>query len=434
MSTHSSFIIVVSLGLTVAACGSQAPTESRPESPSELPPTTLPDTSGLALLCMRATAPQAAEVWRRSLSLDDPLSSTSVATDTDGAAFVTRARGQTTKFDADGSVLWSKPFGSVVATDPAGNAFVAGDFSGTLELEARSLTANGGSDVYVAKLTSDGALAYVVTLGGPLDESVSSLAVARDGSAVVSGPGLGTLKLDRLGGIAWKRDFHGSVAIDSNENVVTVGALTDSMSFGGELLQSAGGKDIFVAKLDPSGGHLFSRRFGDASALQYAEAVAIDPNDDILVSGVVDGVVDFGGGPLSVPEGTCPAESWCEQAGFVSKLDSSGNHLWSHSYAPVRSITGLAADSRGHVLVSGAYPGNAPPYRNVLFLEFDQNGNELSQGGRLDSSLTSGGVGHRIAVDASDNVFWSLVVSPEPDLPASATSLLVKLVPSCPGA
>jgi hypothetical protein len=431
--TKSSATLVVSLALTVVACGGQPSTESRPESRTELPPETLPGTSGRAPLCIRAAAPHDAEVWRRSLALDDPLSATSVATDADGAAFVTRATGQTFKVDEHGDILWSRPFGSVVATDRAGNAIVAGSFSGTLELGEGSLTAMGGTDVYVAKLTSDGVLAYAVALGGAVDETASSLAVGRDGSAVVSGPGLGTVKLDRVGEVMWERDFNGEIAIDSRGNVVTVGALSGSASFGGEVLESAGGKDIFVAKLDAAGAHVFSRRFGDPSALQYAEAVAIDPRDDILVSGVLDGTVDFGGGVISVPKGSCPAETWCKQAGFVVKLDSSGEHLWSRSRAPVRSIAGLVSDSRGHVLASGAYPGNAPPFRSLMLLEFDQNGNELSLSGRFDSSLTSGGVGHRIAVDACDNVLWSLVISPEPGAPASATSFLVKLVPNCLG-
>jgi hypothetical protein len=432
--TSISATLCVSLGLTVAGCGGQSATESRPERDVDLAPKALPGTSGPAPLCFLASTPQRAEVWRRSLSLDDPLAETSVATDADGSAFVSRASGETFKIDASGNVVWSKPFGSIVATDRGGNVLVAGDFSGTLELgEGRSLSAKGGADVYVVELTSEGTLEYAVALGGPLDEAVSSLAVGRDGGAVVSGPGLGTSKLDASGRVVWTRDFHGAVAIDSGDNVVTVGTLTGSVSFGGELLESAGGKDIFVAKLDASGEHLFSRRFGDAGPLQYAEAVAITRDDDILVSGVSDGVIDFGGGPISVPVGACPAETWCEQAGFVAKLDPSGSHLWSQSRAPVRSITGLVSDSRGHVLASGAYPGNAPPYRSVLFLELDGNGNELTQAGRLDSSLTSGGVGHRIAVDAWDNVFWSLVISPEPGVSASTLSLLVKLVPSCPG-
>jgi hypothetical protein len=85
------------------------------------------------------------------------------------------------------------------------------------------------------------------------------------------------------------------------------------------------------------------------------------------------------------------------------------------------------SDSRGHVLASGAYPGDAPPYRTVLLLEFDEEGNNVSLSGRLDWDLTDAGAGHRIAIDRCDNVLWSLSIPPVPGASASATSFLAKL-------
>ena len=118
---------------------------------------------------------------------------------------------------------------------------------------------------------------------------------------MVSGAGLGTIKLDAAGHPLWKRSFDGHVAIDSKGNVLMTGSFTDPVDFGGGSLVSAGGEDIFVAKLDPAGNRIFSRRFGDAGPHQRGEAIAIDFADDLLVSGVLDGVVDFGDGPISVP-------------------------------------------------------------------------------------------------------------------------------------
>ena len=389
------------------------------------PATTLAEVG--AAPCRSGTPPQGLEVWRRGFADDDVLQVTSVATDAEGNTFVARAVGGTFKVSGTGAVLWSKPFGSLVAADTAGNAIVAGTFSGTLALGAKSLTAVGGADAYVAKLDSSGNVLYAVALGGAPDEHADSVAVDGQGSVVVSGGGIGTVKLDSAGRTVWTKAFHGSVAIDSTDSIVMTGALTGTVSFGGDPLQSAGGEDVFVAKLDGAGNHLFSRRFGDEGSAQHGESISVDPRDNILVGGVLDGAVDFGGGPLSVRAGSCPPEGWCKQAGFVLELDASGHHLWSRSAAPVRSMPGIAADSQGNVFASGAYPGDAPPYRTLLLLEFNQEGSDLGIVARLDGELTAAGAGHRIAVDRCDNVLWSFSTPPAPG--QMERSFLTKLAP-----
>ncbi|HEX7671818.1 MAG TPA: hypothetical protein VF395_19625, partial [Polyangiaceae bacterium] len=258
-----------------------------------------------------ATAiPAGAEVWRWAFSHDDALQLTSVASDpTTDAVFVARAAGETFKVDRSGSVVWEKPFGSLVAADGRGNAYVAGTFSGEVVLGARTLTSAGGTDVYVALLDANGGISFARVLGAEADETAVGIAVDGRGNAVVSGPGLGTVKLDTMGRTLWQKEFFGHVAVDSTGNVLLTGALTGTMSFGAVTLESEGGEDVFVAKLDSAGNTVFARGFGDAGVAQYGEAIAVDRGDDILVSGVIDGSVDFGGGPLEVPPGTCPSES-----------------------------------------------------------------------------------------------------------------------------
>ena len=221
--------------------------------------------------------------------------SSTVATDGAGNVFMARAAGGTSKLDGSGDIRWSKPYGALVATDPQGNVVVAGTFAGTLQLEREALVSSGGTDAYLVKLDSDGNELYGIALGRTGDESAESLAVDGEGSAVVSGPGLGTIKLDAAGRTVWQKDFHGAVAVDSLNSVVLTGALTGTASFGSEPLASAGGEDIFVAKLDRAGHHVFSHRFGDSGVLQHGEAIAVDAWDNILVSGVLDGTVNFGG-------------------------------------------------------------------------------------------------------------------------------------------
>jgi len=75
------------------------------------------------------------------------------------------------------------------------------------------------------------------------------------------------------------------------------GLLSSTADFGGPLLTSAGGADIFVAKYDSAGAHIWSKGFGDA-ANQFARSVAAAPNGDSVVTGLILGPTNFGGGPV----------------------------------------------------------------------------------------------------------------------------------------
>jgi hypothetical protein len=69
--------------------------------------------------------------------------------------------------------------------------------------------------------------------------------------------------------------------------------------------------DVFVAKFDPAGAHLWSRRYGDKAG-QNAAAVAIDSGQNILLTGNNAGTFDFGGDPLNATTG--------DDSVFVAKL------------------------------------------------------------------------------------------------------------------
>ncbi|MBI4705509.1 MAG: hypothetical protein HY744_30820 [Deltaproteobacteria bacterium] len=121
----------------------------------------------------------------------------------------------------------------------------------------------------------------------------------------------------------WSKAFGGasigySVAVDGSGSALVTGSFDGTVDFGGGPLTSAGGYDIFVAKLDNAGGHLWSKSFGDASG-QGGWAIAADGSGNVLVTGGFAGAVDFGGGPLTSAGGGDI---------FVAKLDPSGNPVW----------------------------------------------------------------------------------------------------------
>ncbi|WP_437614295.1 PE-PGRS family protein [Sorangium sp. So ce834] len=170
------------------------------------------------------------------------------------------------------------------------------------------------------------------------------------------------VKLDPAGGHVWSKRFGDAsdqyaiaVATDSSGNIVIAGEFEGTLNFGADpstALVSAGERDIFVAKLDPDGNHLFSERFGDALD-QYASAVAVTAEDDIVVLGVADGAINFSEDPGAELTGTG------SDSAVVAKLDAAGGHLWSKRFGSLESWQRLAslAASGSALYVAGAFGG-----------------------------------------------------------------------------
>jgi hypothetical protein len=245
------------------------------------------------------------------------------------------------KLDADGSHLWSKRFGDVandaaahIATDALGNVLLTGNFQGTIDLGGAPLTSGGDADVLITKLDADGNHLWSKAAGGPLGQAGVCIATDADGNGLIVGDFSGSIdfgggaltaaggtdsfvvKLDAAGDLLWSKRFgtssmHASnVAVDGAGNPVLVGRFTQSVDFGGGALTAAGGFDLFAAKLDEDGNHVWSRRMGDVLAEQ-PWSVAVDPTDHVLLAGAFEGTVDFGNGPLQSAGST---------DGFVMKM------------------------------------------------------------------------------------------------------------------
>jgi hypothetical protein len=115
--------------------------------------------------------------------------------------------------------------GRGVAADAAGNVYVVGTFNNTASFGSGSATAQltsaGGGDVFVAKYSPAGVLAWARRMGGTGNDQGLGIAVSPAGIVTVTGSFQGTA------------DFDPSPAVFN--------------------LTSAGGTDVFVARLDAGG-------------------------------------------------------------------------------------------------------------------------------------------------------------------------------------
>ena len=135
--------------------------------------------------------------------------------------------------------------------------------------------------------------------------------------------------------------------VDGAGNVLVTGRFQGTVDFGGGPLVAGGLGDVFVAKYDPTGAHLWSQSFGDTLAA-IGRRIAADGTGNVFVTGLFEGTIDFGGGPL-VSAGMPDI--------FVVKFNAAGAHIWSKRFGYTQFDTGwgIGVDAAGNVFVSGAF-------------------------------------------------------------------------------
>jgi len=257
------------------------------------------------------------------------------------------------KFGPAGNFLWSRQFPAssepVVTVDDAGCILLTGGFTGTVDFGGGPLTSAGGQDIFLAKFDPDGNHLWSQNFGDADYQFARGIAVDGAGNLVLTGYFSGNLDfgggnlvsaggwdvfLAKLAGPdgshLWSHSFgdpdpqYGkSLACDGAGDVVLAGNFQDSLDLGGGVLTSAGGWDIFLAKFTGSdGGHLWSRSFGDADN-QHVRSLGCDCGGSVVLGGYFAGSVDFGGGALP---------SAGSNDIFLVKFDPAGNHRWSHRF------------------------------------------------------------------------------------------------------
>ncbi len=323
------------------------------------------------------------------------------------------------KYNAAGVHLWSKRFGSTgddvahgVAVDGFGNVFVTGHFNGTVDFGGGGLVSASGSDIFLVRFSSNGVHQWSKRFGGVSSDLGKSLAIDASGNVLLTGYvatsadfGGGTLtsagsfdvvlaKFDTNGVHQWSHLFGGvgvdegeGVAVDSGGNVLLIGYFTLPVDFGGGPLTWVGSNDIFLAKYDTNGSHLWSQSFGNTGD-DIGVGVAVDPSDNVLVTGLFSDTVDFGGGGLVSAGG---------RDVFIAKYDAGGAHMWSDRMGgtlPDISFS-AAVDDSGNVLVAGQVDGL------ITMAKYSADGVQRW------NEQPGPGLSFGVAVGASDNVLFT---------------------------
>ena len=338
--------------------------------------------------------------------------------------------------------------GNRIAVDGSGNSYVTGDFEGSATFGTYNFTGAGSSDIFVEKLDSGGTVLWARRMGGTSIDTARGIAASSGGTSYVTGAFHGTAtfgtypltssgdadmfieKLNPSGTVLWVRNMGGGagsyayglgIAVDSSGNSYVTGYFGGTVNFGSYPLTSAGDRDIFVEKLDPSGAVLWARKMG-GTRYDYGADIAVDSGGNSYVTGVFQGSATFGTYNLSAAGGSTDYDI------FVEKLDSTGTVLWARRMGSalitypqqIESGDGITVDSGGNSYVTGGFLGTATfgtitltstdsYYQDIFVEKLDPAGTVLWA--KNMGAWGPGDLGDDIAVDSGGNSYVTGVFS-----------------------
>ena len=359
------------------------------------------------------------------------------------------------KTDASGNFVWAKQLGGTdfdngysIAIDGIGNVYATGVFRLTADFDPGAgtfnMTSQGNDDVYVLKLDASGNFIWARQIGGNGLDIGASIITDVSGNIYVSGlfegtvdfdPGAGTqnlvsaggrdafvLKLDASGDFVWAKhiggigtDYARSLDIDGSGNVYAAGYFENIVDFdpgaGIHNLESFGGRDAFILKLDASGNFVWAKTYGGLAGDEVM-ALAVDDSGISYITGFFNGTVDFDPG-----NGTYDLTSAGGEDIYILKLDALGNFIWAKQIGDTGNESGrsIAIDGSGNSYISGYFretadfnPGvgshnlTSAGGSDIFILKLDALGNFIwakQIGGAGDDG------GQSITIDASGNIF-----------------------------
>ncbi|MEM6265469.1 MAG: SBBP repeat-containing protein, partial [Bacteroidota bacterium] len=258
-----------------------------------------------------------------------------------------------------------------IVSDEEGNRYVIGNFFGQVDLGGISLNSAGGRDVFVAKIDLTENVIWAIQGGGS------------------------------------QLDVGFAITLDAAGNSYVTGLASGSIGNGSPLAAYA----AFVAKIDPNGQVLWSNGTSASSSPSltlrpFGNDIAVDGAGNTYLTGTFGGSVSFGSTTYTN----------ASRSVFISKLDPSGNFLWTERASGNLEAGGVVVDMNGNCLIAGTFgPSmqfgdpvapdttlNTNGNDDAYIAKYDLAGNLLWASGTGGSSNESA---NGLAIDPSGNLY-----------------------------
>jgi gliding motility-associated-like protein len=224
-----------------------------------------------------------------------------------------------TKINAAGVFQWAKTFGNLpwdptagkymerdiaVCIDEADGVYVTGGFDGTYPFGSTTLTAAGGTDIFVTKYDTNGNFKWAT----------------KGGSA--------------------KDDWSNGICSDKKGHIYITGEHRDSLFMDTIIVKNYNKRDAFVIKLDATTGKpIWGRRAGSNEGGERGNDIWADDHCNVYVCGDINAGAKFGDN-ITVPTGK-------NVEAFLARISPDGKWNW------VVTGGGLDSNDRGNTLAKG---------------------------------------------------------------------------------
>lgn len=306
------------------------------------------------------------------------------------------------KLDANGNLLWVKQMiclgttgyssGVDLVTDTNGDVYVVGEYRNGFQIIEDSdtvvLNSIGNGDVFVQKLSADGDLIWLKSIGGFSNDLVKSIDLDLSGNLIIGGnfrntadfdPSLNVvnlsstgvsydgyiLKLDTNGEFVWVKQIESTgssilsnIEIGPNNSVHATGSFVDTIDLNPGSAEDVFTADVvthngYVVKLDSLGNYEWGKHLeciGEAEVKFYD--MAIDTDGSVVTTGHYAGSVDFDPGI-----GNSIYTEMGSLDGFIHKMDLNGDLLWVKTFGSAFSDRGASVEigENGDVFAAGTF-------------------------------------------------------------------------------
>ena len=274
------------------------------------------------------------------------------------------------RFDASGNPVWAVKAGgpgneevNAIKCDLNGNIYITGNFESTAAFGSAAITSAGGFDIFVSKLTPTSQFLWTSKAGGPQDDEAHGLAVSTSSEVYITGFFQGTATfglnsftsnsgskdifisyLSAVGGFNWTvkaggpdNDAAYDATIDNLGNCYISGNYKSAATFGPFVLNSNGGDDIFILKMNSSATYLWSSSAGGTGE---------DKGYGITLAG--NSVAITGSFENSFSVGPVPVTSTGDRDAFAALVNlSSGAFTWAEAFGGPGFDRGYNISSKG---------------------------------------------------------------------------------------
>lgn len=267
------------------------------------------------------------------------------------------------RIDENGDTLWIRAYGGA-SWDGAHYVYETADTCYLVAGYTESFGA-GGKDMYLLKLDRYGDSLWTKTYGGNLQDCAYVTCSAHDGGYIVAGykngpygwvkGDLWILKINEDGDTLWTQMYGGN----GDDYGISLRHTLDGnyIISGVNSHQSAGGKDLWLLKVDLTGDTIWTKTYGTALE-DVGYGVNTTSDSGYIVTGYINGTGSWTAGDL-----------------WLIRTDENGDSLWSRVYGSSGEDFGFDLfETPDHGFVIAGETGFGAGLVDVWLVRTDENG------------------------------------------------------------